>query len=705
MSLKLRLFGGIGICVLLLFMVFSTCATWQTIQIVEQQEQETFQMIGDTIQIEMTAQLDKALLSASVFSNNEQIQRLFAEGNREELLQVLLPAYLETKDEITHLQFHLPDSTSFLRVHAPEEYGDSLAHFRNTVNDANRSLTMVSGLEEGRAGFGFRAVNPMFYQGEHIGSVETGTDFGVVFLEHLQLHFGGEYYIYRCPDSPSVAWQEFRGREELLASVANQEDRWTLSKEDVLKVADNTPVFTNSRDQKFALILIPFADYLGDVKGYFKIVMDRQNVLASISSMRTSMYTYSILAALIMAVIVYIYLGHSLRPLQSLAAIMKRISAGDLQTDVEARTNDEIGKLAQSFQTMVIRLREIVSALEKAKEKQTEHLRDTVLVLAAAVEARDAYTINHSQQVASIAGAIGSQMGMEQAEIEQLYFAGLLHDIGKIGVPDFILQKPGSLSDLEFTEIKTHPNIGYRILEAAGDTYASIAPLVRHHHEKWNGEGYPDGLKGEEIPLGAAILGVADAFDAMVSNRPYRNALTEAEALAEIKANRGEHFHPEVVDVFLNNYPEIMKGAGTATFCILPQVEDSKPVIKPPVHTSTVMSPFDYRVRYDGILQALNQAVLVFSEEMLVIDWNHKAEELYGYDCFELKDMPAEKLFYGEEGEGIVIQLKKAENEAAAGVLRTHHCKKDGKIIPVEIRVFPLVETGKQCWLNLIREL
>jgi diguanylate cyclase (GGDEF)-like protein/putative nucleotidyltransferase with HDIG domain len=169
--------------------------------------------------------------------------------------------------------------------------------------------------------------------------------------------------------------------------------------------------------------------------------------------------------------------------------------------------------------------------------------------LASAVDSRDAYTGSHSERVASFAGEIASQLGLPAEEVELTRLAGSLHDLGKLAIPEEILRKPATLSDAERLVLERHPQIGYRMLESLG--VDPIADWVLHHHERWDGAGYPDGLAGERIPLGARIIFVADAFDAMTSDRLYRAALSYEEALAEVERCAGSQFDPEVVHAFL----------------------------------------------------------------------------------------------------------------------------------------------------------
>jgi HD-GYP domain-containing protein (c-di-GMP phosphodiesterase class II) len=169
--------------------------------------------------------------------------------------------------------------------------------------------------------------------------------------------------------------------------------------------------------------------------------------------------------------------------------------------------------------------------------------------LARAVDSRDAYTGSHSERVASFAAQIAEQLGLPADQIELTRLAGSLHDLGKLAIPEEILRKPAALSDAERLVLERHPQIGYRMLESLG--VDPIADWVLHHHERWDGVGYPDGLAGEGIPMGARIIFVADAFDAMTSDRLYRAALTYEEAVAEVERCAGTQFDPEVVHAFL----------------------------------------------------------------------------------------------------------------------------------------------------------
>jgi HD-GYP domain-containing protein (c-di-GMP phosphodiesterase class II) len=202
------------------------------------------------------------------------------------------------------------------------------------------------------------------------------------------------------------------------------------------------------------------------------------------------------------------------------------------------------------------------SGVLRARSRHNVELREDLAgtysrnlrVFAGLVESRDEQTYGHCDRVGRNAVAIGRRMGLDVNVLGRLYWAGLLHDLGKIGVPEAILRKPGSLTAEEFDEVKKHCRIGHTILLNVSEDFETIADGVLSHHERWDGGGYPDGLAGEEIPLFGRIVAAADVFEALTSHRPYRDPLTNDEALAVLERGRGAHFDPDVVDAFMAAY-------------------------------------------------------------------------------------------------------------------------------------------------------
>lgn len=194
--------------------------------------------------------------------------------------------------------------------------------------------------------------------------------------------------------------------------------------------------------------------------------------------------------------------------------------------------------------------------LEKMVKKRTNQLEvaifDSLSILAQAIEAKDVYTRGHSNRVRLISIEIAKHLNLTDKQMTILHYGAMLHDVGKIGVKDKVLLKNGALTDEEFFEIKSHPSIGAGIIQDM-EYYKPMMDCILYHHEKYNGTGYPDGLKGEEIPLLARIIGVADTYDAMTTTRPYRTAMPKEKAISIIKEVAGSQLDPEIVDIFLKN--------------------------------------------------------------------------------------------------------------------------------------------------------
>ncbi|MEW6662184.1 MAG: HD-GYP domain-containing protein [Bacillota bacterium] len=189
-----------------------------------------------------------------------------------------------------------------------------------------------------------------------------------------------------------------------------------------------------------------------------------------------------------------------------------------------------------------------------------ENFLDTIRSLTAALDAKDPYTRGHSDRVAGYAVDIARRLRMPEDQVEDLKYIALLHDAGKIGTSEQILNKPGRLNDDEFQQMQCHSAIGADIVRNV-KMLAKGAEIIRHHHERWDGCGYPDGLKGDEIPIGSRIIAVADAFDAMTSDRPYRAAMTPEAALQEILRCAGTQLDPQIVQAFVDIYPSLPQTA------------------------------------------------------------------------------------------------------------------------------------------------
>ena len=249
---------------------------------------------------------------------------------------------------------------------------------------------------------------------------------------------------------------------------------------------------------------------------------------------------------------------------KDLAPPLETIRRLDIQGYCEKSDKfDQLLLLIESGIKSVAQMQEIKrinDELSDTYEKLEKAYMESIQTVRYTVEAKDTYTRGHSDRVSEYSVLIGEKLGLNEEDIRRLRIGGLFHDVGKIGVPDNILQKNGKLSDDEYSEIKNHPTIGAHILSSAS-IFQDIIPIVKHHHERFDGRGYPGQLKGEEIPYLARIAAVADSFDAMTSRRVYRDSLPINVVIEEIEKNKGTQFDPNIAEAFLdilkNNYEEI----------------------------------------------------------------------------------------------------------------------------------------------------
>jgi HAMP domain-containing protein len=241
---------------------------------------------------------------------------------------------------------------------------------------------------------------------------------------------------------------------------------------------------------------------------------------------------------------VFFLSGFHIKKIEKLEAAIRAVGSGDFLVQVDVSGRDEVGRLTKHFNDMV-------RQIEDARNKIESNFRETIRSLAAAVEAKDAYTRGHCERVARISRTIAERMGIEKDTLNDLELAAILHDVGKIGVNGDILGKEGPLESHEVSNMKRHPAIGAKILHPIS-SLEKVGLYVKYHHEHYDGNGYPEGLSKNEIPLPSRIINLVDAFDAMTSDRSYRPALSHPEATERIKNGSGNQFDPEVVRIFLD---------------------------------------------------------------------------------------------------------------------------------------------------------
>ncbi len=237
-------------------------------------------------------------------------------------------------------------------------------------------------------------------------------------------------------------------------------------------------------------------------------------------------------------------------PTRRLVPVVLITAANDRATRLRGLEAGADEFLTKPFDAKELRIRTRVLLRERALNKRLDATEGVLAAFARAVEARDRYTIHHAERVGRYSQEIGRALGLPDEDLASLRMGGVLHDLGKIAIPDSILLKPGALTEDEFTIMKTHSIEGERICGSLRSV-AAFLPMIRHHHERFDGTGYPDHLRSDDIPLSGRIAAVADAWDAMVSDRPYRAGLEIDEALRRLRGGAGTQWDPAHVEVFL----------------------------------------------------------------------------------------------------------------------------------------------------------
>ena len=310
--------------------------------------------------------------------------------------------------------------------------------------------------------------------------------------------------------------------------------------------------FTLDRDGRITPMLGSYATAELDRNSLLGVVaiQDEAAALASVRDMRKQTLYISLLAATLALLIGFYFAEKLTRPVRELAAGALRIAAGDFSQRVKVPGRTELGQLGASFNQMTDQVERFVGDLQRSANENRDLFLGTVKALAAAIDGKDPYTRGHSERVSRFSVATAQGLGLPEGEIEQIRISALLHDIGKIGIDDNVLKKPAALTDAEFEIMKTHPQKGYKIMSQI-PAMRDFLPGMYMHHEMINGGGYPQGLKGDEIPMQARIVSVADTFDAMTTERPYQRALDLETALTRLKSFVGTRYDPRVVAAFI----------------------------------------------------------------------------------------------------------------------------------------------------------
>ena len=300
--------------------------------------------------------------------------------------------------------------------------------------------------------------------------------------------------------------------------------------------------------------------------GWTVAVMEKRSAFFSdIQNIRRIHLFIFIAAVAVAAGLIYIFVGHVVGPVERLTDTIGAISATmDLSRRAQVEFGDEIGVLAQKFNTMIATLQSNYEQLQKTSRAEEEARKtalqreaETLLLLGRISDFRDEETGEHLRRIGTLSQLFARLLGYDETQQELIRYSSPLHDIGKIGIPDAILLKPGKLDAEEYRSIQQHTVLGYELLKDTDSIYLMEgARIAFTHHEKWDGSGYPRGLSGEDIPIFGRIVGLVDVFDALTSDRPYKRAWSYEETLDFIRDQRGAHFDPQLVDLFESHFNE-----------------------------------------------------------------------------------------------------------------------------------------------------
>lgn len=306
--------------------------------------------------------------------------------------------------------------------------------------------------------------------------------------------------------------------------------------------------FTVERDGREIGMLGAYATAVLDRDARLGVIaiQDEHAALHSVAEMRRQVLWISLMAVSLVLLLGYFLARKLAQPVLDLAAGAHRIASGDFSQRIDVRSRTELGELGNSFNLMTDQLERFIEDLRHAADENRQLFIGTVKALAAAIDGKDPYTRGHSERVARFSLAIAERLDLSDEEIEKLRISALLHDVGKIAIDDKILKKPAALTDEEYEVMKQHPQRGFKIMSQI-PAMRDFLPGMYMHHEMMNGQGYPQGLKGDEIPLQARIVSVADTFDAMTTDRPYQKAMQFDAALARIRQFVGTRYDERVV--------------------------------------------------------------------------------------------------------------------------------------------------------------
>ncbi len=310
--------------------------------------------------------------------------------------------------------------------------------------------------------------------------------------------------------------------------------------------------------------------------GWVAIVLDKKFIESKILATRKTLLTIAAVLLVIAMVVTSGLMSLLFRPISQLREGLNRIGQGDLNSPMRIKDFTELGLLGHSVNNMAAELKTSQNLAEAREQEVIDTQKEVIVTLGQVVENRSSETANHTVRVGDMSYQLALLAGLPQEEAELIRMASPMHDVGKIGIPDSVLNKPGQLTDEEYKTMQAHPGIGFQILNKSQRTVLKAAAIIAHeHHERWDGKGYPRNIKGEDIHIYGRIVGLVDVFDAIFSDRVYRKAMPLEKVLKIMREETGHHFDPRLGEIFLNNLPKFL--------AITEQYQDSSSQQREPV--------------------------------------------------------------------------------------------------------------------------
>ena len=455
----------------------------------------------------------------------------------DKLYDTLKDRYLKIKDglNIGQLHFHLKDGRSFLRMHKPDKYGDQLFGVRYSLKKSNMLNKYVEGFEEGRVFYGYRYVYQISHNGVSLGSVEISISMNVITKYLLAQYPNHGFYFMidknivksKSFSSETTNYDDSRFNNNFLV------DRVSVRKDtfytDVITELSNDYNFvkqllkfsplvecTSISGQNIISTFMPIKNVKGDSVAYL-VSFNKEDTYVNSRNNLVYGFIYTVVLLLSLIVLFYILLKNT---------YYVRMEKQRLAKMVEDKTSD----------------------LVKVQEEQVKHYRNMILGLVNFIEERDKYTAGHTRRVAEYSLMIAKAMGFDGDDLKNIYEAAVLHDIGKVVTPDSVLLKPGKFTDNEYSIMKEHVLMSVSMLEKI-NLNPDIIDIVKYHHERYDGSGYPYGLPNEKLPMLSRILTVADSFDAMTTNRIYKAKKSIKDAIKELNSLSCISYDPCVLEI------------------------------------------------------------------------------------------------------------------------------------------------------------